>query len=53
MAALEAVGLTQTSRIGFADDLRLGLRGTTRQAWGRRGINAAIGSLTAPLAQAA
>ena len=36
--ALDAVGLTGTSRIGFADELRLGLRGTTRRVWGRRGI---------------
>jgi hypothetical protein len=36
--ALEAVGLTRDSRIGFADELRLGLRGTTRRVWGRRGI---------------
>lgn len=36
--ALDAVGLTQASRIGFADELRLGLRGTTRRIWGRRGI---------------
>ena len=36
--ALDAVGLTQASRIGFADELRLGLRGTTRRVWGRRGI---------------
>jgi hypothetical protein len=37
-AALDAVGLTRASRIGFADELRLGLRGTTRRVWGRRGI---------------
>ena len=37
-AALQAVGLTRSSRIGFADELRLGLRGTTRRVWGRRGI---------------
>jgi hypothetical protein len=36
--SLDAVGLTRTSRIGFADELRLGLRGTTRRAWGRRGV---------------
>jgi hypothetical protein len=35
--ALDAVGLTPASRIGFADELRLGLRGTTRRVWGRRG----------------
>ena len=37
-AALQAVGLTRTSRIGFADELRLGLRGTARRVWGRRGV---------------
>jgi transposase len=36
--ALNAVGLTRSSRIGHADELRLGLRGTTRRVWGRRGI---------------
>jgi transposase len=36
--ALQAVGLTRASRIGFADELRLGLRGTTRRVWGRRGV---------------
>jgi hypothetical protein len=36
--ALDAVGLTRTSRIGFGDELRLGLRGTTRRVWGRRGV---------------
>jgi DDE superfamily endonuclease len=36
--ALDAVGLTRRSRIGFGDELRLGLRGTTRRVWGRRGI---------------
>ncbi len=36
--ALDAVGLTKSSRIGFADELRLGLRGTTRRVWGRRGV---------------
>ena len=37
-AALQTVGLTRSSRIGFADELRLGLRGTSRRVWGRRGI---------------
>jgi transposase len=37
-AALHAVGLTRISRVGFADELRLGLRGTTRRVWGRRGV---------------
>ena len=37
-SSLAAVGLTHASRIGFGDELRLGLRGTTRRVWGRRGI---------------
>ena len=36
--ALGAVGLLRGSRIGFGDELRLGLRGTTRRVWGRRGV---------------
>ena len=36
-AALAAVGLTAASRVGFADEQRIGLRGTTRRVWGRRG----------------
>jgi transposase len=36
--ALDAVGLTRFSRIGHADEMRLGLRGTSRRVWGRRGI---------------
>ena len=36
--ALHAVGLTRASRIGHADELRLGLRGTSRRVWGRRGV---------------
>jgi len=35
--ALDAGGLTRGRRIGFGDELRLGLRGTTRRVWGRRG----------------
>jgi hypothetical protein len=36
--ALDAIGLTQASRIGFGDEMRLGLRGTSRRVWGRRGV---------------
>jgi hypothetical protein len=36
--ALAAVGLTTASRVAFADELRLGLRGTTGRVWGRRGV---------------
>jgi hypothetical protein len=37
-AALAAAGLTAASRIGFADEQRIGLRGTIRRVWGRRGV---------------
>ena len=37
-SGLDAVGLTRTSRIGFGDEMRVGLRGTTRRVWGRRGV---------------
>ena len=37
-AALAAAGLTTASRVGFADEQRIGLRGTTRRVWGRRGV---------------
>jgi hypothetical protein len=37
-AALDAAGLTRASRFGFADEMRLGLRGTSRRVWGRRGV---------------
>ncbi len=36
-SSLDAVGLTRGSRIGFGDEMRLGLRGTSRRVWGRRG----------------
>jgi DDE superfamily endonuclease len=36
--ALGAVGLTAASRVGHADEQRIGLRGTTRRVWGRRGV---------------
>ena len=37
-SGLGAVGLTRASRIGFGDEVRVGLRGTTRRVRGRRGI---------------
>jgi hypothetical protein len=37
-AALAAVGLTAGARVGHADEQRIGLRGTTRRVWGRRGV---------------
>ena len=37
-SALAAVGLTAARGVGFTDELRVGLRGATRRAWGRRGV---------------
>jgi hypothetical protein len=37
-SALDAAGLTRANRLGFADEMRLGLRGTSRRVWGRRGV---------------
>jgi transposase len=37
-AALADVGMTATSCVGAADEMRVGLRGTTRRVWGRRGV---------------
>ena len=37
-SGLDAVDLTRRSRIGFGDEMRVGLRGTTRRVWGRRGV---------------
>jgi hypothetical protein len=37
-AALATAGLTAASRVGHADEQRIGLRGTTRRVWGRRGV---------------
>ena len=37
-AALGAVGLTQGSCVGFCDEMRVGLHGTVRRVWGRRGV---------------
>jgi hypothetical protein len=36
--ALAGHGLTGRTPIGFADEMRLGLRGTVRLVWGRRGV---------------
>ena len=36
--ALAAAGLTRSRGVGFTDELRVGLRGTTRRVWGRRGV---------------
>jgi DDE superfamily endonuclease len=37
-AALAAAGLTAATGLGFADELRVGLRGMVRRVWGRRGV---------------
>jgi hypothetical protein len=36
--ALTALSLTKTMPLGFADEMRLGLQGTVRRVWGRRGV---------------
>jgi len=36
--AITAAGLTMEARVGWVDELRLGLMGTTRRVWGRRGV---------------
>jgi transposase len=36
--ALTAHGITGATPLGFADEMRLGLRGTVRRVWGRRGV---------------
>jgi hypothetical protein len=36
--ALGAAGLTRTSCVGFGDEMRVGLHGTVRRVWGRRGV---------------
>jgi transposase len=36
--ALEALGVSASSPIGFADEMRVGLHGTVRRVWGRRGV---------------
>jgi len=36
--ALTAAGMTVQASVGWADEMRLGLMGTTRRVWGRRGV---------------
>ena len=36
--ALTAAGLTVKTGVGWADEMRVGLIGTTRRVWGRRGV---------------
>jgi transposase len=35
---LLAAGLTAADQVGWADEMRVGLRGTVRRVWGRRGV---------------
>jgi DDE superfamily endonuclease len=37
-AALRTAGVSALQRVGFADELRVGLRGLVRRVWGRRGV---------------
>ena len=37
-AVLRAAGVTVERCIGWADEMRVGLVGTTRRVWGRRGV---------------
>jgi hypothetical protein len=32
------VGMTLSSAFGFADEMRVGLRGMVRRVWGKRGV---------------
>jgi hypothetical protein len=36
--ALKAAGITVEQGVGWADEMRVGLIGTTRRVWGRRGV---------------
>ena len=36
--ALCGAGVTRETVLGFADEMRVGLRGTVRRVWGRRGV---------------
>lgn len=35
---MAGAGVSQGTALGFADEMRVGLRGTTRRVWGRRGV---------------
>ncbi len=37
-SALAGAGLTADSGVGWADEMRVGLRGAVRRVWGRRGV---------------
>jgi transposase len=37
-SALRAAGLTAEDQVGWADEMRVGLRGAVRRVWGRRGV---------------
>ena len=36
--ALRGAGVSRETVLGFADEMRVGLRGTVRRVWGRRGV---------------
>jgi hypothetical protein len=36
--ALAGAGVTLSAAFGFADEMRVGLRGMVRRVWGRRGV---------------
>ena len=36
--ALRDAGVSRETVLGFADEMRVGLRGTVRRVWGRRGV---------------
>ena len=36
--ALGSAGVTKETALGFADEMRVGLRGMVRRVWGRRGV---------------
>ncbi len=38
MNALAAAGLAAGEQVGWADEMRVGLRGAVRRVWGRRGV---------------
>jgi transposase len=37
-AAVTVAGITAEQAVGWADEMRIGLMGTTRRVWGRRGV---------------
>ena len=41
--ALAGAGVTRETVFGFADEMRVSLRGTVRRLWGRRGVKVCKG----------